>query len=263
MTSEILVLGLTLVWVALMMRAMLRREFDPNAVAFLGSMGGSIGTFLNPFSQVRKGSNEMQGGVTQAENYQKQSYKENQGYLQPWQEVSDANMASYRDLMGYNGEEGRQRALAALRSDPSYQYSVDQAMNQVQGTAAGKGNLNSGRTLMALQDRAKNLSDQNYANYYNRVMNGMQIGQGTTNARIGLNQGYYGTMSDLALKRAGIKTQELQGYTDLRKSANDHTLEWMTSIGQMKSGGLLGGGKDTKKPVDKNTYTGNDLWATG
>jgi hypothetical protein len=66
------------------------------------------------------------------------------------------------DALGVNGGAGNDRATAAFRAAPGYQYSVDQSLQGVLRNAAAAGGLNGGNTLAALSDRAGNMADQGY-----------------------------------------------------------------------------------------------------
>jgi hypothetical protein len=73
------------------------------------------------------------------------------------------------DALGVNGPGGNDRATAAFRSSPGYDYRVGQALDQTKRTAAASGMDVSGNTLAALSDRAGNMADQDYQTWLSNL----------------------------------------------------------------------------------------------
>lgn len=65
--------------------------------------------------------------------------------------------------------------FAQYQKDPSYGFQQSEAAKAIQGSAAARGGLYSGRTLQALGDRSQNIANADYGNWWNRQQ------QGTTN----------------------------------------------------------------------------------
>ena len=65
--------------------------------------------------------------------------------------------------------------FAQYQKDPSYEWQQSEAAKGIQGSAAARGGLYSGRTLRALGDRSQNIANADYSNWWNRQQ------QGTTN----------------------------------------------------------------------------------
>lgn len=106
------------------------------------------------------------------------------------------------DAAGLNGAEGYDRATAAFRASPGYQWQVDQATDQTARGAAASGQLLSGNAVAEMQDRASHLADQEYGTYYDRLRGIADTGYNATGAQAGLRAGEggldYGYGGDVA-----------------------------------------------------------------
>jgi hypothetical protein len=126
-----------------------------------------------------------------------QLYRTNDQYRQAWDNTlrqhqqqwrtgyhagSDTNLinSSIARLMGGNQpaqpttpadpQAAQQAAFAAFRATPGYQFGLTEGMNTIQSGAAARGQLNSGKTLRALQRYGNDYADQQgYTPYMNRL----------------------------------------------------------------------------------------------
>jgi len=89
------------------------------------------------------------------------------------------------DLLGLNGAEAQSAAYSAFRTDPGYQFALEQGIGAIDKSAAARGNLNSGATLKALQQYGQGMADQSYGSYLQRLMGLGQQGLGATQAAVG------------------------------------------------------------------------------
>lgn len=64
-----------------------------------------------------------------------------------------------------------------FQESPGYQFAVDEGQRAIEGSAAMRGNVRSGATLKALQDRRMGMANQEYGNYMNRLAGVAQMGQ--------------------------------------------------------------------------------------
>lgn len=103
----------------------------------------------------------------------------------PYRAGGGAAQDQVYSLLGLNGSNAQDAAYQQFRTDPGYQFQMDQGINAIQSSAANKGNLNSGRTLKALQSYGQGMADQSYNNYLTRLMGLGQQGLGATQAAVG------------------------------------------------------------------------------
>src|SRR5215472_6237074 len=90
------------------------------------------------------------------------------GY-QPYATAGQLSLKDQQDLLGLNGPDAASAAMAKFQTSPGYQWSVDQALRGVDRGAASIGLLRSGATIKAEQDRANQLANQEFGNYWGRL----------------------------------------------------------------------------------------------
>ncbi len=73
---------------------------------------------------------------------------------------------------------------------PGYQFQLDQGLGAVQGSAAARGSLNSGRTMQALQEYGTGLANQDFYNYLNVLMGQSAGGQNAAAQQAQAGQNY-------------------------------------------------------------------------
>ena len=106
--------------------------------------------------------------------------------LQPYQEQGGAAYQQQGDLMGLNGQPAQTAATEQFRTDPGYQFQLQEGLNAIDAGAASKGMLTSGSTIKAEQKFGQGLADQSFQNYYTRL-NGLANQGYTANAQGGQN----------------------------------------------------------------------------
>lgn len=259
--SEIIVLGMTLIWIVIMIRALFKGQFSTNTLSFnwgaIASYASGAGDAIWGSVAAKKGARRQEQSYEQAMKAgleeEDEAYKLEQEKLAPWEEFGTKARMSFQDLLGYNGPDAQVAAMEALRSSPAYQFRQKEAMNQVQGSAAGKGALKSGRTLMALQNRGQELASTEYDKEYAR--------------RAGLAQGAYGISTDVANRgathyrnrgdiRSGfykdqgdIKARKFQNIREVQKNAAN-----LATSGSQGWGGGGGGGGNNPYDTGSSGY---------
>lgn len=198
------------------------------------------------------------------------------GWYRPYITAGNQALVQQQDLLGLNGQAAADAARATFQTSPGYQWSVDQAERAVDAGAAARGMLRSGATLKAEQDRAAQLANQEFGNYYNRL-SGL------------VGQGQYGTTGLSAadqFKVSGLTTADnnliagMQGNIQGQNAALVNTANAQNSIlGNATSGlsntvnslfsnkdfrnwasGMFGGGGSTFSPSSTGTYGGQPVY---
>jgi len=96
----------------------------------------------------------------------------------PYMQAGQLSLQDQQDLLGLNGPDATAAAMAKFQTSPGYQWSLGQGLRAVDAGAAARGMLRSGAALKAEQTFGSGLADQEFSNYYNRLM-GLS-GQGLT-----------------------------------------------------------------------------------
>lgn len=146
----------------------------------------------------------------------------------------------YANAVGLNGPEGNAAAAAAFQASPGYQWSVDQAMQQMLRGASASGMLASGNTLAAATELGANLANQEFG-------------------------AWTGALSPyLQLEQAGLENQSALGslITQGRIENNNAGIDWrQANINNRRGvmGGLMGGaGTIFGNMAGYGSYTGGE-----
>jgi hypothetical protein len=180
------------------------------------------------------GSSQQAGAAQDAANLQHSQFEETRQDYAPWRQAGSAAVGQQANLLGLNGADSQNNAFTQFREDPGYQYTVNQAIQGVDRSAAARGLLNSGATIKAIQDRAANLADQGYSNYFNRLAGVAGTGQTATNgtAQAGANAA---NNQGNALIAAG--NARASGYNGVASSLNQGLNNYFAYNGAGNGGG--------------------------
>lgn len=95
-------------------------------------------------------------------------------------------------------------SISAIKDDPGFQFELDTARDVVQGSAAAKNNLISGRTLTALQEFGQGLASTRSGQAFDRSLRGQAQKQGQLSSLISGGRSAAGAASalpDIALRK--------------------------------------------------------------
>ena len=182
----------------------------------MGLFGGILGiaSSLIGGNSARKGANQNAGQINNALTANQAMFDETKQNLNPFIQGGTtafnqlANMANTGDM-------------SKFYTSPGYQFRLDQGMKGMQNSAAGRGILNSPRTLQALNDYAQNMASGEYQNYFQNMFNLGQQGQQGANSLgqfagqlSGLNSGLYqnlGSIYNQKNQATGLSNQGILG----------------------------------------------------
>lgn len=161
----------------------------------------------------------------------------------PYRDVGLQAWNAQADAAGLNGPGGYDRAVGRFHESPGYQYRVKEMTNTVNRGAAAGGQLLSGNTLAALQDRGKGLADQEWNADYARLGDIANRGYDATGAMAGIGQnlgrlayqyggdtaGVYGgtarSLADLYSNTGRTQADALTNLTGQRIGANNQAFQ--------------------------------------
>lgn len=128
-----------------------------------------------------------------------QNYNTAVGAYQPYAAAGTLSLQDQQDLLGLNGQDAADAAMARFQSSPGYAFQLQQGLRAVDAGAAAQGMLRSGATLKAEQTYGQGLANQDFANYYNRLGSLTQTGlsgvSGVVNAGNNLQNAMTGNVS--------------------------------------------------------------------
>jgi hypothetical protein len=187
----------------------------------LGSVFGGlgIGNFFESSSAADKAAKAQMAAAQAAQKQAQDQYIQTREDLQPYRDVGAPAVASYADAIGLNGPDKQAAAQANFRTDPGYQFAMDEGTRAVEGSAAARGNLLGGGTLKALTRFGQGTADQQYGSYLDRFLKAANIGQNAAaqtgsfgadaSGRIG------GYITDAGAAQAGGYLGQAKAFSDL------------------------------------------------
>lgn len=135
-------------------------------VAAAGIMaGGSIlGGFMGA-SAARKAARQQMQAIQEGKAELRRAYDESRGYYTPFQEAGAEGLNALRGLMNY-----KEFGAEDFKTDPGYQFRLQEGLKQLGRTSAARGGALSGATLRGTQGYAQNLASEEYSNAFNRYL---------------------------------------------------------------------------------------------
>ena len=114
-------------------------------------------------------SNAIKSGQSQANAAIQQGVTTATNQLSPWTTTGVPANADQADLLGLNGQDAANAAMAKFQQSPGYAFQLQQGERAVDAGAAASGMLRSGATLKAEQTFGQGLADTDFSNYWNRL----------------------------------------------------------------------------------------------
>jgi hypothetical protein len=177
--------------------------FSDIASGPIGLVGGGakdlVGSILGDGHEAVDAQRDAAG---QANSTQKNMYDQNRKDLEPWR---DAGSKALTDLQDPNTS--KNMTMADFQQDPGYAFRMQQGQQALERSAAARGGLNSGATMMALQDYGQQMGSQEYQNAFNRFnvnrdyntqrLSGLAgIGQNAVSNTVNAGQNYAGQVAN-------------------------------------------------------------------
>lgn len=157
-----------------------------------------------------KQAGAIQAGSQASIAEQRRQFDISQQLTQPRREAENAALAQLQNVLGI----GDQQADLSQIQIPGQQFAIDEASQAIQRAGSATGNLASGNTLAALQERALGITNQNFlSNFLNPLQNlalggaGEQAGQNALN--LGVNVG--NTLQQTGVQRGNVIGAGIQG----------------------------------------------------
>jgi hypothetical protein len=199
------------------------------------------------------------GSLDQGEKDLRGQYGRAQGYYDPYAARYNAGSQIPSNALGLGGDAGRTAAEGAFHEGPGYDYAVRQGLQGVMRNASSLGNIASGNTAMALQDRGNQLANQEYGGWLNRLQGMDQLGLQTAGAQAGVSQGLGDRLLGLAGDRAGINWATDTGIG----SARGNYEMGKDQSGANIFGGIMGGLNLGAKLLGGGMGGGGSAWGAG
>jgi hypothetical protein len=134
-------------------------------------------------------SNAIKSGQSQANAAVQQGIQTATNQLSPWATTGVTTNTDQADLLGLNGQDAANAAMAKFQQSPGYTWQMQQGLRGVDAGAAAQGMLRSGATLKAEDTFAQGLANSNFQQYFQNLQGlsgqGLTAAQGIANAATG------------------------------------------------------------------------------
>jgi hypothetical protein len=97
--------------------------------------------------------------------------------LLPYTQAGYPTLQAQQDLLGLNGPDAAATAMGNFQQSPGYQWQLGQGLRSIDAGNAAKGILRSGATEKAEMTYGEGLANQDFSNYYNRLMGISTLGE--------------------------------------------------------------------------------------
>jgi hypothetical protein len=131
-------------------------------------------------------------------------YDAAQAMFDPYAAGGGAAFTTQQNALGLGGPEGYNQAVATFQESPGYKYAVDQALDGVRRGASVTGF--GGNEWAALADRAGNMANQEFGNWYNRLNGIADRGYNATSSQASIEKGEGDLGYRLGSDQAGVYT---------------------------------------------------------
>jgi hypothetical protein len=174
------------------------------AGAAVASAASNVAGTIGASGKAGAGASQAQAALAQQRND-----------LLPYTQAGYPTLQAQQDLLGLNGPDAAATAMGNFQQSPGYQFQLQQGLRAVDAGAAAKGMLRSGATIKGEETYGQGLANQDFSNYYNRLMgistlgeNAAAGGASTANTAGSLAQGAGNTQASLfANSASGLGNQ--------------------------------------------------------
>jgi hypothetical protein len=99
--------------------------------------------------------------------------------MQPFTSAGTQTLGAQTDLLGLNGPDAATKAMGNYQTSPGYQWQLGQGLRAIDAGAASQGILRSGATIKGEETFGQGLANQDFSQYYNRLMDLTKLGATT------------------------------------------------------------------------------------
>ena len=138
-------------------------------------IGGAVIGAGSSIISGNKAAKAQKNAAAQQVAEQRRQYDQTRADYAPWRAAGESALSRLTNEMTGG-------ATSAFKETPGYQFRQSEAAKATQRLAAARGRLNSGATLMALQERGDNIASQEYDNWWNRNAGLAGVGMSATNS---------------------------------------------------------------------------------
>lgn len=161
--------------------------------AAVAAAAGQIGGALLGGMSARKQAEAKRRALEAARGDITRAYETSTGYYKPYAAAGEEGLNALRGLMNY-----KQFGAEDFKTDPGYQFRLQEGLKQLGRTSAARGGALSGATLRGTQGYAQNLASEEYGNAFNRYLQQRQEALRVPTYLTGVGYQTAGNLADLS-----------------------------------------------------------------
>lgn len=207
------------------------------AGSIISTIGSSVLGGVTDIIGGNKAGDAIQGGIEQGIGFQQAATAAARDQLTPFSEAGRSALERFQEGLDVDYKD----VLAGIEDDPFYQFQLQQGLENVQGSAAAGGSLQSGRTLKAITEFSQGLASQQaqqalqrqrqqQSDLFSLAQTGFNADQSIANAELGLGS----NLANLALASGENRADKISNQFNAVKN--------IAGGGLSALGGLGGGG---------------------
>lgn len=129
---------------------------------------GSVGSALLGSRSAKKAAKAQTNAAEAANAIEAQQYEQSRKDLEPWRKQGVTSLSQLAALMRPGTDMTTRFSASDFKTDPGYQFRLQQGNRALDRSQAARGMLNSGAALKAAMKYGQGLASDEYQNAYNR-----------------------------------------------------------------------------------------------
>lgn len=185
------------------------------------------------------GARAQSRAAERAAQVQQQQFEQIRSDLEPYREAGVRGLSQYEDALGQPDVPlGLAEYSRGFQESPGYQYRLQEGQDAIQNSAAGRGMLQSGRTLRGLQTHAQGLANQDYWNYVGQNRLGALDRHAQRQDRLGQLRGLSTIGQNAAVQTGAAGQTAASNIGNAYQSAGNARASGFTGFGNAINSGL-------------------------
>lgn len=165
----------------------------PVGAAIAGAVG-AVGSAAIGANAASNAADAAKNAAKKNNALQKEIYDRNSANLTPFMQSGGRANDAITNFLGLNGQQGQDAAFQSYAKSTGADYTQRRGVDAITSSAATRGMLNSGSTLKAVNQFARDDSQRYVGSYLDRLFGLSGQGMGAASALAGVGQNYAGAV---------------------------------------------------------------------
>ena len=188
----------------------------------------------------------QQQAANQAAQLALDTQRQNAAMAQPRIDFSNGSMSRINDILGINGGNA-QAGMDAIRNLPGYQFRLNEAQRQMEGGAAARGLLFSGKSLIDSQDMGQRIANDARQTELQNLFGVLDSGTGVLGSVMAGNSNAAANAGNFRVGGAQAMGQGMINAAAQRAAGINEAIKFASSAANTLAGGGTGMGQTLSK----------------